>query len=54
MYEYTFGVAVHPRGSVDCVSDEAVPGELVSYDSSNDRALCFRKVVNLVNERDWL
>ena len=35
---YTFGVAVHPRSSVDRVSDEAVAGELVSYDSGDDRS----------------
>ena len=39
----TFCVAVHPRSSVDRVSDEAVARELVSYDSSDDGALLFDK-----------
>ena len=34
-------MAVHPRSSVDRVSDEAVARELVSYDSSDDGALSF-------------
>ena len=52
----TFCVAVHPRSSVDCVSDEAVARELVSYDSSDDGAFVqgqFSETINQVSLKSF-
>ena len=54
LYVYTFGVAVHPRSSVDRVSDEAVAGELVSYDSGDDRSLSLEQYVSFADYHNML